>query len=88
MINLHGYNAAFGGQIKNLPSMLFGRFLLKEMIDINNPLTVIKSRKEITSNLVIITNQFSISYPLVVHLKKEMSDVLEQKMEQVLALAK
>lgn len=60
LINLHEYNAAFGGQIKNLPSMFFGRFLLKEMNDINNTLTMIKSRKEITSNLVIITNQFRI----------------------------
>ena len=58
------------------------------MIDINNPHTVMKSRKEITSNLVIITNQFSISYSLAVRLNKEMSDVLRQKMEQVLALAK
>lgn len=63
-------------------------FFFKEMIDINNPLTVMKSRKEITSNLVIITNQFSISYSLIVHLNKEMSDVLQQKMEQVPALAK
>lgn len=46
-----------------LPSMLFGRFLFKKMNDINSTPTTIKSKKEITSNLVIITK--SIQYLLL-----------------------
>lgn len=64
LINQHGDNAAFVGQIKKLPSIYFKMFIFKKMNDINKtPDNDQKEKKKyITSNLIIITNQFSICF--------------------------